>query len=162
MAKEMREVKYAGQQFRIKGDFGQVLCRRRDKSTITQWCGKPRREKVLPKFMFLPKKDMSRWDGKFDSLLTREDVADYLKVEYLSPEVDIFIRDNIIDENEVLLSATRNKVNELVSDVEVLKLKMSTAEEKQKKMELENWVAEGIMALAGLSYLISLISNAFH
>lgn len=113
MAKEMREVKYAGQQFRIKGDFDQVLCRRRDKSTITQWCGKPRKEKVLPKFMFLPEKDMSMWDGKFDSLLTREDVADYLKVAYLSPEVDIFIADNIVDEKQEEIKDLRERVKDL-------------------------------------------------
>lgn len=113
MAKEMREVKYAGQQFRIKVDFDQVLCRRKDKSTITQWCGKPQREKVLPKFVFLPIKDFAAWCGQFDDYLTREDIADYLKVAYLSPEVDFFIRDNIVDEKQEEIKDLRERVKDL-------------------------------------------------
>lgn len=102
MAKELHKedvvnVNYAMGKFRIRADHGQLLVKRKYEITKEDWTDKPKQKKMLPKFMYQPDASGS-WQKDFDEWLTRSDIAEYLKTDYLSPEVDKFIFDNKVDE----------------------------------------------------------------
>lgn len=104
MAKELHKedvvnVNYAMGKFRIGADRGQLLVKRKSEITKEDWTDKPKQKKMLPKFMYQPD-GTNLWRKDFDEWLTRSDVAEYLKTDYSSPEVDKFIFDNKIDENK--------------------------------------------------------------